>query len=150
MARHPSLNITDEQEANLRKLAAYLMTLPADYPDFEMKDFVQTESREKREYAHVAACGTAACAAGHGPIAGVAPHEGEDWSSYTFRVFTSDDDSDGQWEWCFGWYWSKVDNTVHGAARRILWMLEQGVPEDANGQRWGYTPLCYLDQQVPA
>jgi hypothetical protein len=47
------------------------------------------------------------------------------------------------WQWCFGSAWATVDNTAHGAGRRILWMLDNGVPEDAERQRDGLAPLSY-------
>lgn len=134
-------NITDEQRANLAKLAAYLRTLPPEYPDFEMNTFVQGDFGHGSHDARVPVCGTAACAAGHGPTAGIVPLKGETWSEYSVRAFCSDDKD---WNWCFDAYWSKVDNTAHGAAARIEWLLANGLPDDAVDQRWGDAPLCYL------
>lgn len=139
--RHPSLDITDEQEANLRKLAAYLWTLPADYPDFEMNRFTQDARGLSNSQAHVAQCGTAACAVGHGPIAGVAPRYRETWWEYSKRAFFGA--AEGLFTWCADEDWSKIDNTVHGAAARIEWALAFGIPEDADEQRWGDEPICY-------
>ncbi len=141
MARHASLNefISDEQEANLRKLAAYLLTLPADYPDFEMSDFVQ----EGSEFAHLA-CGTAACAVGHGPMAGIDIEGPELWGVYSERVFINDWGCEA-WDWCFAGTWSQYDNTVHGAAKRILLMLEHGVPEEFDGYIRANLPDIYTD-----
>ena len=150
--RHPSLHefISDEQEANLRKLAAYLLTLPADYPDFEMSDFTADKSTPA-----TVSCGTAACAVGHGPFAGVAPLGTEtDWSAYSYRAFISRSTAQSwqvrvpagnAWDWCFGGYWGETDNTVHGAAKRILWMLDRGVPDDCSQQEMGDADLCYTD-----
>lgn len=148
------LGITVEQEANLRKLAAYLMTLPADYPDFEMASYVTGNGAGAgRNVAHKPVCGTAACAAGHGPAAGIDPLDGEIWSAYAQRAFAPDNweyHDETSWDWCFAAGWSKVDNTAHGAARRIQWMLEHGIPDNAGDQRWGDSPLCYTDIQVSA
>jgi len=141
MPTHPKLS--EEQIKNLRTLAAYLKTLPADYPDFEMNDYVSTGELE----AHVPKCGTAACAVGHGPNAGMLPLNGETWGAYSMRVFIADSQLTGSdcdpWEWCFDSQWSDVDNTAHGAAERILHMLEHGVPDDALDQRYGLVPLSY-------
>jgi hypothetical protein len=146
MSRHSSLNITDEQEANLRKLAAYLLTLPADYPDFEMRDFVQSGEYEKREFVHQPACGTAACAVGHGPNAGIEPAPYlESWRDYSVRAFGLNFWSP-DWDWCFSGEWADVDNTVHGAAKRVIHLLANGLPEDAEGQRCGWAELSYVDQ----
>lgn len=146
---HPAhlgkLGITPTRAANLRKLADYLLTLPAEYPDFDMDSYVIGESSGDR--AHVAVCGTAACAAGHGPNAGVPPLPDETWEVYTDRAFVDDAEP---WSWCFSAMWVDVDNTAHGAAKRILWLLEKGVPDNANRQQWGRDPLCYLAEQASA
>lgn len=145
--QYRSVEISEEQIANCRRLIAYLRTLPSDYPDFEMKTFV---SGDGNSYAHVPVCGTAACAVGHGPAAGIAPLEsGEWWADYSARAFVGcqpedcDEENDWAWEWCFDSPWSQVDNTVHGAAARIEMMLDQGVPENWRQQMLGYEPLAY-------
>lgn len=137
---HESLRdvITDQQENNLRKLADYLLTLPDDYPDFEMSDFTSDGSKPNN-----VTCGTAACAVGHGPNAGISAMPDENsWNNYSERCFI------GPWtrpeySWCFKSGWSGVDNTVHGAAKRIFWLLEKGLPLDAEEQLYGYADLCY-------
>lgn len=148
------VELSDEQSANLAKLAAYLWTLPANYPDFEMSDFVSGISFDDVEanYAHV--CGTAACAVGHGPKAGITPLQDERWREYSERVFIScdpdahdDEDNEGPWEWCFGAGWAWRDNTVHGAAARIEWMLAHGVPTNWSQQKRGVDPICYSIQR---
>lgn len=138
MATQPDL--TDEQRSNLTKLAAYLRTLPAEYPDFEMDLFTQDGQGYGRHIAHKPACGTAACAAGHGPWAGIDPLPGETWVAYSHRAFA---ERGSGFSWCFDERWSRIDNSAHGAAARIEWMLEHGIPEDADEQRWGDAPLCY-------
>ena len=149
MARHPNLGITSWQEKSLRKLAAYLMTLPADYPDFEMDDYIGRWDGISSSYAHKAECGTAACAVGHGPRAGIRPKPREWWSNYSER-FSGFEEHSPKWEWMFGSDWSEVDNTVHGAAKRIIYLLEMGLPENAEEQRDGKAKLCYLETEVPA
>lgn len=145
MKMHPSISpdlISPQQEANLRKLAAYLLTLPADYPDFEMSDFTGDGSAPQR-----VTCGTAACAVGHGPAAGFKAKRGEDWGPYSERLFISQSFSEA-WQWCFSGLWSRADNTVHGASARISWLLDNGLPKDADEQRWGEKPICYLPVQA--
>lgn len=132
-------DVSEQQRANLAQLAAYLRTLPADYPDFEMDDYVRGE--HSQSLARIPECGTAACAAGHGPSAGIAPLKGEDWVDYSTRAFAN---PICEWSWCFDASWAKVDNTAHGAAARIEYMLEHGVPDNADDQRAGISPLCYL------
>lgn len=140
-------NITDEQRANLTKLAAYLLTLPAEYPDFEMESYVRPRGEldnaiavKLDTFAHLPECGTAACAAGHGPRAGIDFEPGESWNIYSRRAFAGGD----EWSWCFGALWAHVDNTAHGAAARIEWMLANGLPDDAGDQELSDAPLCYV------
>lgn len=141
-------DLTDEQRANLRTLAAHLLTLPADYPDFEMNRFTNDGRGFCTSAAHIPKCGTAACAVGHGPNAGFVPLKGENWFDYSKRLFVPsngpDDYEHGPWAWCFDSDWSEIDNTAHSAAQRILWLLDRGLPGNAYEQRQGYDNLCYL------
>ena len=137
------VTITVEQQANLRKLAEHLLTLPAEYPSFAMSRFTNDGAGFGDDEVHVAECGTAACAVGHAPMIGFEPLEGEYWSPYSERLFIEHCHLE-PWEWCFGAKWSEVDNTAHGAAYRILWLLEnRGIPDNANRQRWGRDPISY-------
>lgn len=52
------------------------------------------------------------------------------------------------WDWCFGSMWSDVDNTVHGAADRIEYMMTHGVPDNGDEQRYGEAPLSYRPEPV--
>lgn len=140
---HSDPGLTDEQRANLRTLADYLRQLPPEYPDFAMDLFTRDGRGWSHDEAHVIVCGTAACAAGHGPSAGVEPLPGEGWNEYSERAFAGG----GAWNWCFDGYWAKVDNTAHGAAARIEVLLTLGLPDDDYAQRNGYAPLSYA---VPA
>jgi len=145
--------LSEQQRANLTKLAAYLRTLPEDYPDFAMSQFVAGAYGQGFDPASVPECGTAACAAGHGPSAGVPFIPGETWAEYSFRAFVPREDEDGNdwgdWDWCFGAGWASTDNTAHGAAARIEWFLKNGVPDDGDDQRWGDAPLCYALSTPP-
>ena len=51
--------------------------------------------------------------------------------------------SDDEWLWCFSSDWSATDNTPKGAALRIEWLLQNGLPENWEEQLEGDTPLCY-------
>lgn len=70
--------------ANCQKLSAYLKTLPEDYVDFGMSGFIFPKDYDALiNYAvhngGVHTCGTAACAVGHGPSAGILfPEPSED------------------------------------------------------------------------
>jgi hypothetical protein len=129
--------IPAKQKDNLCKLASYLQSLPEDYEHFDMSRFngddIQLLQREH--------CGTSACAAGHGPYAGISPaayYTGDglyaiDWAKYSAREFLGRwDHTDDQslWEWCFGGLWRRWDDHHYGAAARIRFLLENGgVPE---------------------
>ena len=113
-----------DRKANLIKLSAYLKTVE---DDFDMKHFNQYN-----QHACKNACGTSACAVGHGPSAGIEPLKDESWIKYSKRVFiefTGNEPAELAWEWCFSDEWSEVDNTASGAARRIDYLLEHGLAE---------------------
>lgn len=94
-------------------------------------------------------CGTVACALGHGPAAGVPvgrlflnraslAYSGIDWDKYAkvrFGINREDQgyQNDGTfrwqcgnklWQFLFGPYWEETDNTPHGAAARIRFVLD--------------------------
>lgn len=129
--------LTKAQRANLDALATYLEKLPANYRHFGMACFLDGDDDEAivkyaRENGGVRTCGTAACAVGHGPAAGILVPERMispyvDWDEYTalfapVACITTD--------WSFGGAWSRIDNTHHGAAARIRYLLEHGEPPE--------------------
>lgn len=134
---------------NLEKLARHLASLPADYEHFDMFDYARYEhpytsgrSLYPDELSTDPVCGTVACAAGHGPMAGIAARPDETWSNYERRVF---DLTDAEWGWCFASEWRFVDNTPLGAAKRIRHLLLNGVPHNAVSQRDGTAPYMFAD-----
>jgi len=149
---------------NLARLSAYLKTLPKDYAAFEMKTFITgaKDPKAARKYATqnggVNVCGTAGCAIGHGPAAGILfPDEGRffqfysqfdfdngeyvtgewpAWDLYSNEFFLHMEEDEEAWEWCFGSGWSYIDNTPQGAAARIDYILAGNEPpmiEDVRG-----------------
>lgn len=135
--------MTKEQEDNLRKLANYLMRfskLKRPKSTFDMSKFSDGEAfaiaRKETE------CGTFGCAVGHGPYAGVAKRKNENWNDYAERAFGAVM-AEGVWRWLFSSLWCVTDNTPAGAAKRIRWYFEHGVPIDHRDQMNGYEPLCY-------
>ncbi len=121
--------LSPEQETNLRTLAAYLHG-PKLKARFTMTVFAITDYAEQEEEVD---CGTAGCAVGHGPYAGIPKRKGESWFAYSCRVFglvPADDKTNAPaWNWCFDASWRGYDNTPEGAAKRIEWLLANGVPE---------------------
>lgn len=122
--KHYKVTLTRTQRSNLRKLATYLESLPAVYKHFDMAIYFRG-SRNLTMDSSPAECGTVACAAGHGPAAGIKPNAYY-WSDYVGRNFT-DDDGD-VYEFLFASSWCEIDNTHQGAAQRIRYFLKFGIP----------------------
>lgn len=127
---------------NLLKLANFLLEFsenPLPNVTFNMNKFSSFSG-----YGEETVCGTIGCAAGFGPYAGIPKNSNEDWYDYTTRVFLSSDSGWNAWDWCFNADWARKDNTPQGAAKRILWMLNNnGIPSNAFAQMHGHEPLCY-------
>jgi hypothetical protein len=134
---------------NLNILADYLDALPEGYKEFDMMFFGITSSgllldrpHEMFLYAH---CGTAACALGHGPAAGIFPKsEDDDWDVYSKSMFGLTQYS-RTWEFCFGSDW---ENDPKLAAARIRHLLNFGVPKGfVDGSRYitsRWVPAPYI------
>jgi len=138
-----------EHELNLLKLADYLFELArpnvlligVPRARFSMAVFTEDEgwSDGKRT-----TCGTIGCAVGHGPYAGIPKRADEIWVQYAGRVFgIAPHIKEDEWEWCFSDKWAGIDNTPKGAAQRIMWLLDKGLPEDWEDQMDGDSELCY-------
>jgi hypothetical protein len=121
------LRLSVWQLRNLVQLARHLRTLPADYKHFAMSDYYVASGPGEWSPAGAATglqqCGTSACAAGHGPVAGIAPLPEEGWALYTVRAFG------GYYspytDWLFHPSWDYKDNTPRGAAARIAYALHK-------------------------
>lgn len=142
------MRINGINRENLARLATYLKSLPADTPKFQMDRYANNaRGDEVPPYSlkEEMECGTAACAAGYGPMAGIAPRQREGWNEYITRTLI--DTSLGHafaWRWCFSCDWADIDNTPHGAAARIEYFLENGVPANMEEQINGLEELCYV------
>ena len=141
---HPYVNVE-----NCTRLAKYLESLPEDYEDFGMSDFIlhEIDTDAVVNYAKhnggVSKCGTAACAVGHGPAAGILfPEADKYWHtvpttsgpklrplwhpySYLFIDCTGGRGALRLWEWCFAGEWANCDDHHYGAAKRIRYMLSR-------------------------
>lgn len=130
--------------ANLEKLAAYLEALPADYKHFGMRSYFRHKDRgifHPAQAGPVNECGTVACAVGHAPSAGITTrYFYTSWTSYAYAAF---DVTETEFDWCFSGVWASIDDTHYGAAKRIRYMLEHGVPEDALAQACGHAPYLF-------
>jgi len=126
--------LTQEQLTNLATLAVYLEKLPIDYQHFRMSTYYSGSNDE--EYVvceEPMTCGSVACAVGHGPAAGIcAPYPDIGWNDYaglfTGNIYASTE-SNACYNWCFSGRWAMIDDTHRGAAARIRYLLDKGVPE---------------------
>ncbi len=124
---------------NLRKLAIYLANLPDDCKHFDMYMYCYNSRTHcdinPADVADVEnECGTVACALGHGPAAGILPKREQSWVRYGMINFYGADQDDTIHTFLFGGTWKNLDNTAKGAAKRIYWYLEHGVPQHAYEQ----------------
>lgn len=139
---------TKKQRQNLAKLAIYLEGLPPSYGHFDMRHYAHHRgdcdlgispmfyaAKKPDEFLHN--CGTVACAAGHGPAAGMPFrrdefYDGEIacWGDYTSRAFGGDERPNGGWVSLFDFFfesdWRDYDNHHYGAAARIRYFLDTG------------------------
>lgn len=109
---------------NLLKLADYLATLPDDYEQFDMGEYMSARNGDyydalTPEERSKPVCGTVACAVGHGPAAGIRVYGDYSWEHYSDRVFGEFEEDFFGWDYMFGSSWSFSDNTPKGAAARI-------------------------------
>lgn len=138
----------EQRRENLAKLATYLETLPADYDRFDMGTYLSRPVRSHatktlRQYlltnGGMHACGSVGCAIGHGPAAGIlfAKSMIDDlgavyWSKYVHNFVEAE--FNPAYDWMFHADWKRRDNTPHGAAARIRYYLEHGIPEDFHAE----------------
>jgi hypothetical protein len=144
--------LSEEQRSNLEKLATYLESLPPDYNHFDMSfyadhsgdcdlldDPLVLDAIDPEGF--LSNCGTVACAVGHGPAAGILMLPSEikllksggnfAWGKYVGRAFIGYDFDmrTDAFDFLFASGWSASDNSHYGAAARIRYFLENGVPD---------------------
>lgn len=120
---------------NFELLAAHLENLVPP-PEFSMYRFTTLSHSADLTYlatGQLPECGTVACAAGHGPVAGILDPGAQDWNDYVERNFLETDEFNSLefspvYRWCFSCGWTHIDNTPEGAAKRIRYMLDKGIP----------------------
>jgi hypothetical protein len=121
--------LPERKQRNLAKLALFCRTLPEDYEHFDIKFFAYGGNGRTLQPCHVTqpedlhACGTVACLAGHGPVAGIPPVPGEGWPAYIDRVFIPGDGPANQL--CMAWLFENGHtNSLSDGCKRIAWLLE--------------------------
>lgn len=126
---------------NLRKAADYIKTIPQEF--FDMSFY-----RATREDNKTPECGTIGCVVGHCTILdrkNVLDYyidvDNEimfsEWSVDFFKI-TGD-----EWDFCFSCSWALVDNTPQGAAKRINYLIHQGLPGNWEDMLNEEMKLCY-------
>ncbi len=121
---------------NLKRLAMKLESLPKNYKHFNMGNYLENHPDEATYAVRNGGlpCGTVACALGHGPSAGVPVHPDNRfvdgtviWTRYTnqFVPYCELEET-----WLFAGDWTSHDNHHWGAAARIRYLLDKGVPEN--------------------
>lgn len=131
---------------NLKTLSSGLRLVKE--KDFTMRDLRMTREGKRVFYMSRSKCGSVGCALGWAPTIPTLEPVHEDFrqiphssrgelsfTKYSKRIF---DLSDAEWDWCFSCGWTYYDDTPTGAADRIDYLLDNGVPEDFSaGSSWG-------------
>ena len=143
-----SYGLTTKHISNLHKLADYLYKLPRKYGHFDMQHYceqdhflIEPDDAPKM----INECGTSACAAGHGPMAGIHTKEYTDyWADYVQECFLGDQYGEHYGEMfdqLFDTDWAGIDNTPKGAAARIYYFLTHGLDSEVMDTFNGYNSL---------
>ena len=80
---------------------------------------------------------------GHAARAGMPVLPGEEWLGYQERVLGAAFDSPLE-DWLLSFFWRRTDNTPVGAAMRLMYVLDYGVPSDWEDIRDGRAQSDYL------
>ena len=137
---HLTLEATPPQRRNLEKLADYLATGKTAMR-FDMGIHCASADEKVLFGPDQHSRGSVASALGHGPAAGIGPEaRTEEWYAYCETYFCKPGRS---YIWLFGAYWEDIDNTPQGAAARIYYALEHGIPKNYSAQIGGTAALSY-------
>ena len=113
-------------KVNILKLAKFLETLPQE--KFHMLNY-KLDKRGNILSVNEYSCGTIGCALGWAPTAlGNTCTHYKSWEEYNelnLGITTSAD-----WDWCFSGDWVYIDNTPKGAALRLVYLVNNGVPDN--------------------
>ena len=126
------MKLTKRHRANLRKHAKYLYAL-TDNSKFDMgRIALDSHRNEIRSVCDIARCGTVMCSLGYAALsfplkAGV--HD--NWEEFCRDIFGIGPYENGlAWDFLFSEDWVDIDNTITGAADRIIYFLKHGIPDD--------------------
>jgi hypothetical protein len=148
--RHIFPTLSSEQRANYVRLARTLVLSSqesAPVAEFEMGqtaldlttgDLLTPE--EAGSHAAPLLCGPL----GFAVIAGISALPGEDWPAYQLRVLGAAFD-DPLEDWLLSAFWLRTDNSPVGAAMRLMYVLDYGVPGDWEAILHGQAEADYMD-----
>jgi hypothetical protein len=162
-----SVDLNDKARDNLCKLATYLQSLPKNYSHFDMREWYSDTGNDDLDEKYFTSqvtmkhCGTAACACGHGPAAGIPmPKELYDnFPAYGYSellgqnldVRTRPGIAEAH-RWLFSGEWATYDDHHWSAAARIRFVLSEGKVPGTNRSSY-YDPKVYagykVDKRVP-
>ena len=137
--RHIHPELTREQQGNYVALARHLV-LAASEPNYESAEFginytaLDLTTGDELQPDQVAAHdGPLACGpVGHAIRASIPVLPAEPWPAYQLRVLGAAFDSPLE-DWLLSALWLGTDGTATGAALRLMYVLDYGVPEDFAG-----------------
>lgn len=111
---------------NLQKLATFLYYGKAPVGvEFNMRRF-------STDCQLLPTCNTSGCAVGWAPFAGITKRTDENFLDYSCRTLIDFDSERRNWDWCFDDNWDEYDPTREAAAKRIQYLLDNGLPERFN------------------
>ncbi len=134
--RHIHPELTREQQENFVTLARHLVLTvedrTRDHAGFDMAcTALDLSTGDDLQPDQVAShSGPLTCSLlGHGPRAGLKALPGETWQDYQARILGAAFDSPLE-DWLTSSLWRATDNTAIGAAMRLMYVLDYGVPGD--------------------
>ena len=123
--------MTTTERRRLRELGKFLPTVIE--PRFDMGSFLSTRSAPRLAKQHLRDCDTSACALGWAaylfPKLSAKVYEFKYLANELFGISILTKD----WDFLFGAYWTRENNSPEFAARRIHLYLEKGLPS-----KWRY------------
>lgn len=131
---------------NLQKMAQYVDNLPQSVFDMNYYRF----AKFGEFYSFYKECRTTGCILGHCTILDIKPLpmkvNGIDFLLWCYQFTGINAFYDSKiFDFLFHCKWKFIDNTPKGAAQRIRYFLEYGLPENWQEQMTGKAPLSYLE-----
>ena len=139
--------LDEEALDNIQELADHLKTvalsLKSNYFDADVVKFGMRHFVNEAKFTQDNVCHSSACAVGHfavmrgyeynhDGIGSIDDDDFVDWSDFSedYIGISQSGDQEIIWDWLFSCRWSELDDKPLGAAARIEYFLEHGVPKD--------------------